>query len=431
MIYCNDKFKLKIKVTRRRPLDFKFPLKAIVTRRRPLDFKFPLKLKIAYATNDWCPDFKLRLKIRQPGYFDTLFKPSSINGVPVIPSRSEKKSFTTIRVFLQLPDSGQEIYIGSGSPSEIGFDWGMNQEILWNMRLINFDKTFLDPYQEWYTSLQEDIYDPINQRRKFIKFEICSWVGNKKQYFILPRLVIKENPDCDEFLTLSGWDEITETITQKINLPSFCGQKALTRIANEDGTPSDTQFYVYSLTNSNYIEELYVNYQRVYGGWSYDATTKIVTFSTAVNQKYVVFVRNRISKQEAIKSICNQCVDKFPEYMTKEYFDVRFINLPDSYFTSTLSTFNTIPRDTIKKLIASMPADYRITPIGNKLSLQFFPKVLGNEYPRPKIHLHQSLFRGKPQIKKSAIRAYTEGDLRRYSEIYDAYEAIKVTKAVN
>lgn len=424
-------FPIKLKVTRRRPLDFKLLLKLKVTRRRPLDFKFPLKLKIAYTTNTWCPSFKLRLKIRHPGYFDTLFKPFSIDGVPTIPSRAEKKSFTTVRVFLQLPDSGQEIYIGSGSPAEIGFDWGINQEILWNMRLINFDKRFLDPSQEWYYALQEDIYDPYNNRRKFIKFEICSWVGNKKKYFVLPRLVIKETPDADEYLTLSGWDELTEITAQKIHLPSFCGMKALTRIANEDGTPSDTQFYVNSLTNITYIEELYVNFQRIYSGWTYDADTRIITFNTAINQKYVVFVRNKISKQEAIKSICRQCVDKFPQNITKEYFDVRFNNLSDSYFTSTLSTFNTIPRDSINKIKNSIPADYLIKPVGNKLSYQFFPKILGNEYPTPKMNFHQSLFRGKPQIKKSSVRAYTEGDLRRYSEVYDAYEAITVTKAVS
>lgn len=415
--FLDEHFHLKGIVSRRRPLDFHFHLKGKVTRRRPLDFHFQLIGKVHRLEKVQLNHFNLKGKIRQPGYFDTIFT-APISGSPVVPNRAELDTNTAVRVYLQVPEYGSDRLIGYARVNEIGFDWGLNQELLWHMKLLDFDREIFRSGSDYYGLLTTDgMYDYDKSTRKFIKLVIRAYVGSKKVDLTLPRLVIKECPASDKILSFSGYDYITEVLSQEINLPSFCAMEALGRV-------DSTHYAITNLTNTSALQELYVNYSLT-KDYSYNSGTGVVTFPTAINEKYVVMARNPISKQAAIKSVCDQAVNKLPTVVAKEYINCDF-RFNDQVFDCELATFGTTPRETVKKLINSIPGDYLIKPVGNTLKLVFMPKMLGDEYPSPKFYFPETLFKGKPSISKSSVRAFNFGNIKKPSRVYEAAEAVTV-----
>lgn len=414
-VTLNFAFKSRTIVSRSRPLDFHFKSRAFVTRKRPYNGSVKCLSKIKVSTFYQLRKTTCKSKIRENGFLDTMFTVPGDADPPIIPSRAEVDAVSAIRVYLQLPDSS-DILIPNSRVKEIFFDWGLNQEILWNIKLINLDRALLDPDGSYYRYLRGDgFYEDYNATRKFFKIGIRTWSGSKFVDFWLPRLVIKECPASDYVLNYSGWDYITEILSQEINLPSFCAMEALERVDN-------THFKVNNLTNKEYIHELYVNYSLVTSGWTYNPATFTVTFTSTVNPEYVVMVKNPISKFQAIQSVCNQAVDKLPAAVTKEYIKCDFPGLTDQYFTNELATFNTTPKETLKKLINSFPADYLIRPksSGITLALNIMPKILGNEYPpAANFYVPETLFKGRPNISKSSVRSFNFGNLKRPSRVYE------------
>jgi hypothetical protein len=231
----------------------------------------------------------------------------------------------------------------------------------------------------------------------------------------------------DHLLSITGVDEITETLTQEICLPSFCARETLSRI-------TDTQFLISFMTHDNFFDvnrrsELYVNFERIESGFSFDPIEKMITFDTAIDTHYTVMMTNPISKKWALHNICKQCVDRFPEKITREYFDVRLNFKKDTYFHSELSTIDTTPLETINKIRNSIPADYLILPVENKLSLVFYDKVLGNEYPdSAEFYYPETLFRGKTDIPLASVNQKNKVDIKRYSAIVNSYKSVTVTE---
>jgi len=414
-------FKFRAIVTNKRPLNSHFKFRSIVTNKRPYNDSVKGLFKIAFTRFYQLKKTTGKFKIRENGFFDTMFTVPEKYDPPVIPSRSEIDSVSAVRVYLQLPDyySG-DILIPKERIKEVFFDWRMNQEILFNIKLINLDRVLLDPNENYYRFLRNDgFYEEYNSTRKFFKIGVRTWVGNKAVNFWLPRLVVKDCPPGDYVLNFSGWDYITEVLSQEINLPSFCAMEALERVTNKI-------FKVNNLTNKGYINELYVNYELFPAGdgpfpeWTYDPDTQIVTFSSDVNPNFVVMAKNPVSKFEAIKSVCRQSVNKLPNVITKEHITIKFTGLEDQYFTNELATFNTLPKETFKKLVNSFPADYLIMPSENTLSLNIMPKVLGDEYPpKANFYLPETLFKGKPNISKNSLKSYNFGNLKRPSRVYE------------
>jgi hypothetical protein len=424
-----DQLKAKSTVTRRRGIENRFRSGAVVTNKRGLEDNFKATSQIGRRLYNWFPYVKGKAKIRPAGFFDTVFTSPEDPRVLRIPSRAERDSKTTVRAFFQLPDLGIETLIPQARVGEVGFDWGINQAVSWDMKIINLDRELLNPNSTtWNGYFCEGIYSNTLASRRFVKLEICTWIGTKKVYFTMPRLVIKEISPINDYytFTISGYDEITEILTQEINLPSYCAREALGRV-------DDTHFLVSYLTNDSYYDvnkrsELYVNFERVESGFSYNPATKIVTFNTAIDEKYVVYMINPISKKWALNDICRKSIDRFPENITKDYFDIRCNFKKDTFFYNELSTIDTDPLTTINKILGSIPADYLILPVGNRLSLVFMDKVLGDEYPTEgDFYIPETLFRGKPSITKSSVKQYNQVDIKRYSAVYDSYEAVTVT----
>jgi hypothetical protein len=54
------------------------------------------------------------------------------------------------------------------------------------------------------------------------------------------------------------------------------------------------------------------------------------------------------------------------------------------------------------------------------------PKMLGDEYPSPKFYFPETLFKGKPSISKSSVRAFNFGNIKKPSRVYEAAEAVSV-----
>lgn len=54
------------------------------------------------------------------------------------------------------------------------------------------------------------------------------------------------------------------------------------------------------------------------------------------------------------------------------------------------------------------------------------PKMLGDEYPSSKFYLPETLFKGKPSISKSSVKAYNFGNIKKPSRVYEAAEAVIV-----
>lgn len=429
MTPLNYHFKIKAKVTNRRPLDTHFKIKARVTNRRPLDTRFKIKAKIARTIYNQLNHFKIKAKIRKVGFLDTMFTIPS-DSTPIIPSPYEIDEILAIRAYVQLPDNGTEKLIPADKPEEFGYHWEFNKELTWHLTLIDFDRSLVGSDSEWRGMFEDGIYN-YYCGRKFLKIILTAWCKDKTVDFTLPRLVIKESPKSDYKLTFSGYDYITEILTQEVNLPSFCAMEALSPVQSIVGGEivlSQREFKVNSLTN-NYITELYVNYQLATAGWTYNPETKIVTFSFDIPTNYVVFARSPILKQTAIQSVCDQSVNKLPSNVTKEYIRCNFNRLPQQYFDAELATFGVRPRDTIQKLSNSFPSDYLIMPHSSDLSLNFMPKVLGNEYPRPKYYLPETLmFGGKINMPKSSAREFTYGHVKKYSRVYDSQQAVTVTQ---
>jgi len=424
-LLMEDYIKGRSVTTYRKTLGERIPGRSITTYRKTLG-EIKGRSNTGRKLYNWFPYIKGRSKTRQSGYFDTIFGSSRSF---VIPSRAELDSKTTVRVLVQFPDLGTEVQIPKQYIKSYGYDWKFNQEIMWNLTLIDMNQIFTDSNNAtWKGVFNKGIYSYLLDIRKFLKFELCSWVGNKTSIFVLPRLVIGEvkQPE-DHLLSITGVDEITETLTQEICLPSFCARETLGRV-------DDTHFLVSFLTHDDFFDvnrrsELYVNFERMERGFSYNPSTKIVTFDTAIDAKYTVMMINPISKKWALHNICKQCVDRFPEKITREYFDVRLNFKKDTYFYSELSTIDTTPLETINKIRKSIPADYLILPVGNKLSLVFQDKVLGDEYPSSgDYYIPETLFRGEPDIPLSSVSQYNKVDIKRYSAIFNSYQSVTVTE---
>jgi hypothetical protein len=412
-----EHFKLNISVTEKRPLNQHFKLFISSTGRRPLEQHFKFSIKMEYTKYYQMAHCKFGIKIKKPGFFDSMF--SAPSSPPSIPSAYELDVHSTARVYIQLPELAEEREIAYARVGEVGFEWGLNEEIYWNLRLIDFDREIFRPGSDYINILTKDgIYDYDNATRKFIKLEITTWVDDVKMSFTLPRLVLKDCPASSDILTLAGWDYVTELLEQEINLPTFCGMEALTRI-------TDKTFYMDAITNNTYIEELYVNYEIQDTGWTYDAETQIVTFTNSIDSKYIVSVRNEIFKHKAIESILTQSVDRLPDIITKEYIPCVFKCDTSQRFSAELSTFNTTPKSTMEKLRKSIPADYLIMPVGGEtLKMIFSPVMLRNEYPTaPKFYMSETFFDGKPSLTKSSIKSFNFGNLKRPSRSYEAFEA--------
>lgn len=407
--------------TNRRPYNGNISGTGFTTNRRPYKADVSGVGKIAFSTFYQVADTSGVAQIRQSGFLDTMFSSLAEDDPPVIPSRAELDTITGVRAYLQLPDYwGGDILIESERIAEFGFDWGLNQEIFWNLKLINYDRGILEPWSDYYDFLRSDgFYDYDNSTRKFIKVIIRSWTGSRYVDFTLPKLVIKETPKNNDIISFSGWDYISEILNQEVNLPCFCAVEALERVDDD----TNKHFKINNLTNNQNIYELWVNYDLVTSGWTFNVETQIVTFSQAVNPNYVVMVRCPISKQKAIKSICDQAVNKLPEVINpRDYIHCDF-KFADQYFDAELATFNTTPKETIKKLLNSIPADYLIMPSGNNLKLVFLPKILGSEYPKNgKFYLPETMFTGKPDLPKSSAMSYNFGNLKRPSRIYETNE---------
>jgi len=408
-------------VTNRRPLKDNFSGNGFVTNRRPYKGDVSGTGTIAFSTYYQLPDVSGVGQHRQSGFLDTMFSPPEEYDPPAIPSRAELDTITGVRVYLQLPDYYYgDIQIESDRIAEFGFDWGINQELFWNLKLINYDRGILYPWSDYYDFLKEDgFYSYDGYTRKFLKIVIRSWTGTRFIDFTLPKLVIKDTPKNDDILSFAGWDYISEILNQEVNLPAFCALEALERI--NDGT--NKHFQVNNLTNNQAIYELYVNYERITTGWTYNNDTHIVTFSRAVNTNYIVMAKCPVSKQKAIKSICDQAVNKLPGVISpRDYINCSF-KFADQYFEAELATFNTTPKETIKKILNSVPADFLIMPSGNNLKLMFLPKILGDEYPsNGKFYIPETMFTAKPDLPKSSVRSFNFINLKRPSRVYETNE---------
>ena len=420
--------KIKSIVSLRRPLVSHFKIKAQVTNRRPLVSHFKIKAKIARTIINQVSHCKIKAKIRKPGFLDTMFNVPTSSYDMVIPSVYEIREILAIRAFVQLPDSGTEIQIPKKRIEEFRYRWEPNKEIQWYMTLINFDRALVGTDSEWRGMFEDNLYN-YYCGRKFIKVILTSWCKDKYVDFTLPRLVIEENPQSGNRITISGYDYITKILTQEVNLPSFCAMEALSPIQSVvrgEVISSKREFKVNTLTN-NYITELYVNYQLATTGWTYNPETRIVSFSFDIPENYVVFSYSPISKQKAIQSICDQAVNKLPSSVTKEYIKCNFGNLPLQYFDAELACFGLRPRDVIQKLLNSFPGNYLIMPNSTDLSLNFYKKVLGNEYPKPKWYLPETLMFGdKIKMPKSSARSFTFGHIKRPSRVYDSQVSVPV-----
>jgi len=425
-IVTSGQVKATARVTDIRAVEDNLPAFARVTNTRAVEDNFKAHSNIGTRIIDWCPRVKAKAKIRPSGFFDSMF-PAEVaeDETPTynIPTRSEMDSFISARVFIQAPDLGIEKQIGYAKCGELYFDWGINQEILWELKLIDFDRSLISPASEWSGYLTEGIYSYSRATRKYLKFEICAHVGDTVVFFTLPRLVIKEIKG-EYTIHLAGWDEITEVLTQEISLPTFCAREALGRI-------DARRFLVSYLTHDDFFDfnrrsELYVNFQRRDKGFTYDTSTKIVSFNADIDEHYIVMMINPISKKWALNNICRQCIDLLPSLITKEYFNVQYLFAKDTYFYNELTTINTEPRETMKKILDSIPADYLIMPVGDRLSLLFMDRIL----QRPtsyQVRIPETLYKGKADLEQSSVASYNEVDIKKYSAVYDSYRSVEVT----
>jgi len=420
-----EQIKARATVTKRRSIENRFRARATVTKRRSIEENFKVRAFVVKKKYNWFPYVKARAKVKPRGLLSSMYPRRGDEPAYIIPSFDELDAFITGRVFIQMPDLGIEKLIGYARSGELYYRWGMNKEIYWELELIDFDREFIAPGSEWSGLFTEGIYSYSRKTRKFIKFEICLHVGKYVAFFILPRLVIKDFKG-EYSLFLSGIDEISEIITQEIDLPTFCAREALGRI-------NDKQFMVNYLTHKDYFDpskrsELYVNYDRVTSGFTYNPSTKIVTFNNSIDEHYVVLMVNPVSKKWAINNICRQCVDKFPGKVTKEYFTVKMNFKKDTFFYSELTTQDVTPRDTIDKVKNSIPADYLIIPNNNKLEMVFMDVILGNEYPKKAdVVIPEPMFRGTPECSRSSVMQNNIVDIQRYSAVYDAAQSMAAT----
>lgn len=212
----------------------------------PEENNLDITCELGYNPNDYqyCGNLDIICDLVPVGYFDSNYVTIDENGDVVIdpvtqeplieePSDDEFYSYMGIRAFFQLPDSGEAYEIPPEYIIGANIQDGINQPILWSLQILNKDRIFSDPDEDYDQLIGENLYIPDKNSRRFIAIVLMSYCGTKVKTLIFPRLVIKEISGT-EVISLSGIDEISEYLSRRVTLNPYCCTEALSKVIPED-----------------------------------------------------------------------------------------------------------------------------------------------------------------------------------------------------
>ena len=396
---------------------------------------YPVRFKKSPV--DWCPDFDYKFRIVTN--FASILKEKTSNGWVAIqsPTSAEKRALLASRIFVQFPDDGTEIEIPRQKRGPVKLYWGLNSPIVFSFDLNNFRKYFTSETSDFYGVFnKKGIYSEEIGKRKYIRIEQASFVGGKCVGKIsFPRLAIDSCLGTDT-LSISGVDEISYILNDKQSFETFTPEEALTPVYSslgtaEVGNPPETyntyrRFKSFYLTDNKYDSnsELLINFAKPGNiTATYDTTTRILTLSNPVNEKYSVTLVNALSMKNIIESICHQAVDAKAEKVTYDYFPLAQEYTDFKVYSSVICS-NTPPIDVVKDCIKSFGGEYLIVPSGNKLTFLIRPFPVTKSYKKDTIpYIPESLFKNEVTPSDKIQERFNTINVIRHSTTAEAQQS--------
>lgn len=354
------------------------------------------------------------------------------------PLPEEYYSRFRIRAFIQVPElSPSEIEIPQKYLIAPYCKSAINGGVKWNLTLDNWNREFTDPNNAIFGGLfKEGKYSPRRETRKYLRLKYQSVYADKLTGIILdfPRLVITDRTPPGKKITISGRDEITEYLFNKIDLVSYCVEETLLPVSSSketiDGEDYYTQFQSSTLTKPDYISgftKILVNGEQAYLkgiSFSYNSSNKRYISNRKINGRFPVMVQQPISCHEIIKDICKKIVDKDQSEWNKDYFPV-ILDFPDYLVRANVTCENEEGIKIIQKLTEVVPAEWLIEVINGVLTLLIRKKPIDYEKPDvAKYILKERILRGEPEESSSNVLRINKKVVQRYSRLITVEEEV-------
>jgi len=371
-------------------------------------------------------------------YFSSMINTSYIDSTGTRKKRSnnsvtipEQVAYIGWRVYFQFPDAGQQVLIPYQDVGDVKINRVISGPIQWSVVLNNMNRKFTNPNGTYAGMVSKSTYQKSLDSRKFICIVFMTKVNNQPLFLILPRLAIKTRVGRD-VLTIGGVDEISNLLGNRTTFPSYCAEECLYR--------SDVRtFTSYALTVNEYnaTSEILVNAERKTSGFSYNPIDRELTFSSDIDENYLVYMKNPMSAQWMFNDICKKVVDGQPEQVPKQYFNIQH-HFKDFKINSELHCQNTEPRSLLLEILQAFGGEYHINPIvstsfsGNivneKLTLDTYqtplPRitvggVVKDEYSEvANWYIPRKLTRGIPQLSDTNVNTHNTINVKSPSTTY-------------
>ncbi len=355
-----------------------------------------------------------------------------------VSSPEELQATFADNVYIVCPDIGEAYPVPYEDLISVSsMIWFADTPITCQIQLKNNDGKYTNPDEPKFGNLiQEGIWSPERNTRKFIAIEKVFICDDAIRYILFPQFVIiPGGVSGTDLLTISLIDCPCEYLyrvpswkdseTGEELCPSYCFEEALVR--NDDDTYLSitlTNFYYDRNKNS----EFYINCQQVTSGFSLDEDTRHVTVNSNLieNFEIPVVLRNPMGSKEIINGdngLLKRIINIQTEDIPKDYINVD-MQFTDFLVYAPIQTQDLTVIEILKRnIFDAIPANFMIMPVMNwdpivnangyidrelnalaimdeKFTLRIQDCILENEISEPEYNLTPILIREENPIPK-------------------------------